>query len=68
MKLPDVKFPIPQEILTTSIKSLAELALRLQIEASVYQQMNTHEGRLLADDRLTQASEVKEAYEYLLSL
>ena len=62
------KFEIPQAILTTTIESMKELALRLEIEASVYQQMNTNDGRMMADDRLTQAAEVKEAYEYLLGL
>ena len=49
-------------------KELRELALRLEIEASVYQQMNTPEGRLLADDRLTRAAEVKEAFEHFIHL
>lgn len=68
MKLQDPEYRIPQHHLTTAIESMRELALRLEIEASVYQQMNTHEGRLLADDRLTQAAEVKEAYEHFLNL
>lgn len=68
MKMPDNQYPTPEEILTTTIEALRELALRLEIEASVYQQMNTNEGRLLADDRLTRAAEVKEAFGHFIHL
>ncbi len=68
MNMPDNQYPIPEEILTSTIEALRELALRLEIEASVYQQMNTPEGRLLADDRLTRAAEVKEAFEHFIHL
>lgn len=68
MNMPDDRYPIPDEILTTTIEALREFAKRLEVEAFVYQQMNTNEGRLLADDRLTQAAEVKEAFEHFIHL
>lgn len=62
------KYPIPDGIKELATEALAELALRYEIEASVYQQMNTHEGRLLADERLEKASELRQAFDYYLSL
>ena len=62
------KYPLDDDIKELTTDALAELALRYEIEASVYQQMNTHEGRLLADERLTQAAALREASDYFLSL
>lgn len=53
--LPDPSYQIPEWALSAAIEGLFELSLRLEIEASVYQQMNTHQGRLIADDRLERA-------------
>lgn len=62
------KYPLTDGIKELTTDALAELALRLEIEAAVYQQMNTHEGRLLADDRVEQAAKLREASDYFLSL
>ena len=66
--LPDPSYQIPQWALTAAVEYLFEIALRFEIEASVYQQMNTHEGRMLADDRVVQAESLRKASEYFLSL
>ncbi len=68
MNLPDNKYPLPDDLKELVTDALAELALRYEIEASVYQQMNTHEGRMLADDRVVQAESLRKASEYFLSL
>lgn len=68
MNLPDNKYPLPDDLKELVTDALAELALRYEIEASVYQQMNTHEGRMLADDRVAQAESLRKASEYFLSL
>ena len=68
MNMPENKYPIPQGILDTTIEALRDYAKRLEIESTVYQQMNTSAGRILADDRLQQAAEVKEAFEYFVHL
>ena len=62
------RYPIPQHHLTTAIESLHELALRLEVEAAAYAQMNTHDSVLLADDRLEQAGSMRKAAEYFTSL
>lgn len=59
--LPDPSYRIPQWALTAAVEYLFEIALRFEIEASVYQQMNTHAGSLLADDRLESASVARAA-------
>ena len=61
-------YPINDDIKELTTDALAELALRYEIEASVYQQMNTHEGRLLADERLEKAGELRKASDYFLNL
>ena len=66
--MPDNKYPLPDDLKELVTDALAELALRYEIEASVYQQMNTHEGRMLADDRVVQAESLRKASEYFLSL
>lgn len=53
--LEDPEYRIPEWAMSAAIEGLFELSLRLEIEASVYQQMNTHQGCLIADDRLEQA-------------
>ena len=47
MNLPDNKYPLPDDLKELVTDALAELALRYEIEASVYQQMNTHELSLI---------------------
>ena len=59
--LPDPSYHIPQWALTAAVEYLFEISLRFEIEASVYQQMNTHAGSLLADDRLESASVARAA-------
>lgn len=60
-KLQNPSYRIPQWALDAACNGLDELALRLEIEASIYQQMNTHEGRLLADERVEQAETYRNA-------
>lgn len=62
------KYPLSDDLKELTADALAELALRYEIEASVYQQMNTHEGRLLADERLEKAEALRKASDYYLSL
>lgn len=62
------RYPITDEIKELTTDALTELALRLEVEAAVYQQMNTSEGRLLADDRLERASDLRDAADFFLHL
>lgn len=62
------KYPLTDELKELTADSLDELALRLEIEVSAFQQMNTHEGQLLANDRMERAIALREAADYYLHL
>lgn len=64
----DLKFAIPQETLTQTIESLRELALRLEIDASAFALIHSHESDILAEERLEQAETVHQLFEFYLHL
>ena len=66
--LPDPSYRIPQWALTAAVEYLFEIALRFEIEASVYQQKNNDAGSLLADDRLESASVARAAAMFFATL
>lgn len=61
-------YEIPQHHLTTAGEGLAELALRLEIEAAAFATVNTREGSLRASELLEQAETVRESADFFLHL
>lgn len=63
-----VKYPIPQQYLTTAVEGLRELALRLEGEADYFARRRTQRSLTQAEALLEQARQIREAYEYFLHL
>lgn len=68
MKEKAVMFPIPGHILHTTIESSRDYLLRLEVEAAALAKMDSPQAKVLAQERLEQAEDVREMFEHYISL
>ena len=63
-----VLFPIPGDILQTTIEGSRDYLLRLEVEAAALAGMDSPQARALAQKRLKQAEDIREMFEHYISL
>ena len=68
MKEKAVMFPIPGDILHTTIEGSRDYLLRLEVEAAALAGLDSPQARALAQKRLKQAENMREVFEHYVSL
>lgn len=64
----ELLFPIPQDILTSTIEAMRDYQLRLEVEAAALAGLNDPAAQELAQERLEQARRVKTLFQHYSQL
>lgn len=64
----ELLFPIPQDILTSTIEAMRDYQLRLEVEATALAGLNDPAAQELAQERLEQARRVKTLFQHYSQL